>query len=298
MAAYSTRNQLPTAFKWFENDKITQPAAFYLQQLQANAPAPGSTGITTTTGPMTLNWGLDVNKGSPVAGNIYFATDTGKIYVGDGSTYHLESPALTGDVTKPVGSSVVTLNSVNFAPGTWGSSTSIPSITVDAKGRITNVITNPVIGGGGVTVAGTTGNIQFNGGSILAAVPNGSTGQVLSTDGLIPQWINNPGAIDVIFNYGDASPRLLFNAPANKAIINVSILILTSFNGTGATLSVGTLASPQLIMASTDNAPSILSTWSNNPNTVFGINTGVYLTITPGSGATQGSGLITITVQQ
>jgi hypothetical protein len=51
-----------------------------------------------------------------------------------------ESPAFTGgDVTKPAGSGVQTLASVGPGAGTYGSSSSIPVYTLDAKGRVLSV---------------------------------------------------------------------------------------------------------------------------------------------------------------
>jgi len=50
-------------------------------------------------------------------------------------------PALIGDVTSPQGSSVTTLSNSGVVAGTVGSSSAIPVITADAKGRITAMST-------------------------------------------------------------------------------------------------------------------------------------------------------------
>jgi hypothetical protein len=66
--------------------------------------------------------------------------------------------ALTGDGTaNGPGSVVLTLTTVNSSIGTFGSSTSIPTFTVNAKGLITAASGNPVIAPAG-TLTGTTLN--------------------------------------------------------------------------------------------------------------------------------------------
>jgi hypothetical protein len=74
--------------------------------------------------------------------------------------------ALTGDVTASgTGSVATTLATVNSTVGSFGSSTLIPVITVNAKGLVTNVTTTAVSGGGGAvaTVAGTATRISSTG---------------------------------------------------------------------------------------------------------------------------------------
>ena len=75
--------------------------------------------------------------------------------------------ALTGDgsATGP-GSAVFTLASVNPTFGTWGSTTQVPIITTDIKGRITNISTSTIYipsdslsFGGDVSGFGTTGTL-------------------------------------------------------------------------------------------------------------------------------------------
>jgi hypothetical protein len=66
-------------------------------------------------------------------------------------------PAHTGDVTNTAGSLVLTLATVNSDVGSFGSSTAIPSITVNGKGLITAISTDVVVAPAG-TLSGTTLN--------------------------------------------------------------------------------------------------------------------------------------------
>ena len=64
-------------------------------------------------------------------------------------------PALTGDVTTSAGALATTLATVNSNVGSFGSSTAIPSFTVNAKGLITAASTNAVVAPAG-TLSGAT----------------------------------------------------------------------------------------------------------------------------------------------
>ena len=66
-------------------------------------------------------------------------------------------PAHTGDVTNSAGSLALTLATVNTNVGSFGSSTAIPSFTVNGKGLITAASSNVVIAPAG-TLTGTTLN--------------------------------------------------------------------------------------------------------------------------------------------
>lgn len=68
---------------------------------------------------------------------------------------------LTGDVTgSGTGTFATTLATVNLTTGTFGTGTQVPQITVDSKGRITNVVNVPISesGIGTVTNVSGTGN--------------------------------------------------------------------------------------------------------------------------------------------
>jgi hypothetical protein len=60
----------------------------------------------------------------------------------------------------------VTLSSTGVSAGSYGSATSVPTIVVDAKGRITSVTTNAI--STSFTLAGTSGSATVSGGSTLA----------------------------------------------------------------------------------------------------------------------------------
>ena len=104
----------------------------------------------------------------------------------------------SGDASGTVSGGVlpITLTTVNGTVGTYGSSTAIPVVTVDAKGRVTNVSTASFAGTAPLATslaAGTTGSLPYQSAaattSFLAA---GTTSQVLVSGAAGPSWTNTP----------------------------------------------------------------------------------------------------------
>jgi hypothetical protein len=294
---------------------------------------------------------------TPEQNSIYFSTDTGEIYTENLGAWELFNGQIYGDATKPAHSKIITLNTVNSTPGSYGNSSHIPTVTVNGKGLVTGVVTTPItfpeanIGGkiGDVIFQkeasggyGTNSNISFDSNSSVLTIGNqiafdipiltfnnlsplsnvgdilvrtaltndrlpvGTDGQVLTADSASAagvKWAAGgggntaPSTVQVVFNYGDASPKFLCNVAPNKMVLNSSIVIQTAFNGTDANLRIGSSGSPSDIMGADENLPSITSTWSNAPTTFYANTTAVYLSINAGSGATTGSGLVVLNIQ-
>lgn len=92
------------------------------------------------------------NRPAPeLKGRLFLATDTLEYYRDTGTSWELIESPLTGDVTRTRGTNILTLKTVNSDVGTYGSSTTIPVITVNAKGQITGVSSATISGGGGST---------------------------------------------------------------------------------------------------------------------------------------------------
>jgi hypothetical protein len=149
--------------------------------------------------------------------------------------------ALTGDITASgPGSAAATLATVNSNVGTFGSSTSIPTFTVNAKGLITAASGNAVIAPAGtltgttlasnvvtssLTSVGTISSGTWNGTTI--AIANGGTGQTTAAAAF--------NALSPITTTGDLIIGTGTNT-AGRLGIGTSGYVLTS-NGTTATWS-------------------------------------------------------------
>jgi len=99
------------------------------------------------------------------------------------------------------------------------------------------------------------------------------------------------------FAFGDATPANLLNIKANKLIFNVEIVILTAFDGVGATLSVGDTGDNQRLISTSLNNPNVSGTYTATPDYKYNTDTQLKLYINTGSGASVGNGLIIIKSQ-
>jgi hypothetical protein len=123
------------------------PALSYVSSVTASTPLASSGGLTP-------NITIQQSSGS----------QSGFLSSTDWTTFNSKQPAgsyitaLTGDVTAAgPGSAAATLATVNANVGSFGSSTSIPSVTVNAKGLVTAASGNVVIAPAG-TLSGNTLN--------------------------------------------------------------------------------------------------------------------------------------------
>jgi hypothetical protein len=112
-----------------------------------------ATGFSIAGG--TINKTLTVNNTATVSG-----TNTGD-----------QTISLTGDVTgSGNGSFTTTLANSGVTAGTYGSSTSVPTITVDVKGRVTNVANTTITGVSPVGSAMSSGKIIVGDASNIASI--------------------------------------------------------------------------------------------------------------------------------
>ena len=135
----------------------------------------------TTTSTNTTTGALVVLGGAGIAGNVYtnaLYTATGVYWSGNGQAFTSTTIANTAEITANLSSGQnvgLSLTATGVAAGNYGSATSIPTIVVDSKGRITSVTSNvvsttinltgdsgtgSVAGGGTLTVNGTSNQIN------------------------------------------------------------------------------------------------------------------------------------------
>jgi hypothetical protein len=128
-------------------------------------------------------------------------------------------PAFTGDATSTSGTSALTLATVNANTGAFGSTTTIPVITVNGKGLITAVSTAAVSGsisvtGGDLTLSGNTGTAITN--ATLATV-NSTTGSFGSSSSIPVVTVNAKGLVTSVTTATVAGGQY-FGTAASKAI--------------------------------------------------------------------------------
>lgn len=286
------RSQIPLKFEFLGRDgKVTQPWAFFLQTLDNALPPPGPDnygyvidGTAGTTGPTTIFQGAAGDRGSnPTTNSIYIADDTGEIYTVSGNQWQKQTPAIIGDISKPAFSNVATLNTVNSNPGTFGDGSTIPVITVNEKGLVTNITLIPVAAQP-LDLPGKIGDFIFK----ADAAGNAGTDDLYTVETFTVSYTFN-------FNHDDATPAYLFDMVADRRILKASIRLEEEFTGTGYSLSIGTLLNPDLILPSSAVGPGYTGTFETDSNVSFLVNTEIYLFITPGT-STQGAGFVSLTL--
>jgi len=103
--------------------------------------------------------------------------------------------------------------------------------------------------------------------------------------------------LELPFAYGDATPSPIGTALADKLILSVALYITSYFDGTGPALTIGDAGVNDRLMAAGQNDPTSEGEYETHPVYAYGSDTPLNLYITPGSGATQGAGLVVITFQ-
>lgn len=103
---------------------------------------------------------------------------------------------------------------------------------------------------------------------------------------------NVDGWIKVPFNFDDTSPKLVAVIPADAVVASVDIIIINSFSN-DATLTVGTVATVDELVTTSDVNPSDIGVYTTCPGKIYLSETHVLLTITPGS-SSSGKGMLII----
>lgn len=196
-------------------------------------------------------------------GRVYLATDTRTLSYDTGSAWNTITPALTGDATRAVGTTVLTLANVNTNVGTWGTTTSVPVVTVNAKGLVTGVsnavIVNDITLTGDATGSGITGGNT----TVTLATVNSNIGSFGSNSSVPVVTVNGKGLVTAVSTTAIT--------PASIGAINTSQLGVA--NGVATLDGTGQLTSSQ-IPAALVGALVYQGTWNattNTPTLVSGV---------------------------
>ena len=221
--------------------------------------------------PVTANLSLGELSVNYTDGRLYTTTGSAIIDLSQNDKITLSGDA-TGTSTNPSAGSnwsnlAVTLSSTGVTAGNYGSATSIPTIVVDAKGRVTSITSNAVsttislgagsgsgsvAGGGTLTVSGGTGITTSVTGSTYTITNGGVTGlsssgagnvTVSASTGAVTLALpaTGPGAVSV--GSSTAIPVITTDAYGRVASTTTAAVVAPAGTLTGSTLASGVTAS-------------------------------------------------------
>lgn len=167
-----------------------------------------------------------------------------------------------------------------------------------------------------VIVGGTTRTVVVVQSNTVGAVKAGSTAVQVADGDVVSAIVDQSKAVKVAspgtqgqpgpagagitppinFAFGDATPTPVLTAAVKSEVMLVSLQIETPFNGVGAAVKLGTAASPGLLMDTWQNDPSTANTYDVVPRVALAAGTQIVLTITPGAGASQGTGQFVLSI--
>lgn len=99
------------------------------------------------------------------------------------------------------------------------------------------------------------------------------------------------------FAWGDATPALLMTVAAGQMVLSTTISLDVAFDGVGSSLSVGDAGDSGSLLDADMIDPSMAGAFQNDPCRRFLEDTEVLLTIVPGTGATRGSGVVSLCLE-
>lgn len=152
---------------------------------------------------------------------------------------------LTGDVVAGpgTGSQAATLSASGATPGTYGSSSLVPVVTVDAKGRITSITTVAVSGGGGSGITQLTG-------PVTAGPGTGSVATSITANSITDAMLRQSAALTVMGRSVNAAGNVAdIPATTNDRILS-RVSNALGFNQVTAGMIPSALLTPT--MAATD----------------------------------------------
>jgi hypothetical protein len=218
----------------------------------------------TTPSNSDVTGALVVRGGVGVAGNIFAAnvyTTNGIFWSGNGQAFTSTTLANTNEITANISSGQnvgLNLTTTGVVAGNYGSATSIPTIVVDSKGRITSVTSNAV--STTITLAGGSGSGSVAGGGTLTVA--GTTNQITTSVSsstitiALAQNVTAPGNLTVTGNLVVQGNTTTLNTET----LTIEDLNITVANGAinaaaadGAGLTVGGANARLLYKSATDS---------------------------------------------
>jgi hypothetical protein len=215
----------------FTGGTVPNPSVFQSNLVASS----GTDSVSATTGALVVVGGIGASA-NVYANRLY--TTQGLYWAGNGQTFTSTTLANTSEITANLtsGQNVgLSLTATGVVAGNYGSATSIPTIVVDSKGRITSVTSNAV--STTITLAGGSGSGSVAGGGTLTV--NGTSNQITTSVSsstitvALAQDVTTPGNLTVTGN---------LVVQGNTVTLNTETLTVEDLNITVANGAVSSAA--------------------------------------------------------
>lgn len=100
--------------------------------------------------------------------------------------------------------------------------------------------------------------------------------------------------IHATFSWGDVSSVIIGSMAENAVIHSINFVVLEVYDGSGAEVTIGTVADPDLLLSANDVDLKTIGTYLISPGYKFPADTDIKLFNTPGAGASTGNGTVVI----
>ena len=195
------------------------------------------------------------------------------IGIADGGTNN--STYTTGALLQYNGSAIVSLANTGVTAGSYGNTTSIPSITVDAYGRVTSVSNNTIYVPPGTSITANSGQLTANAATgnvaIGLATTSVSAGSYGSSTQIPTFTVDSYGRLTAASNTSISTTISLSGTSGSGSVSGGGTLSFAGSNGVTATVSSSTI---------TISTPQDLETTSSPLFKAATLNTSAYLTST------------------
>lgn len=150
------------------------------------------------------------------------------------------------------------------------------------------------VSGGSATWGNIIGDLSDQTDLVLALADKADTADLadVALSGSYVDLVDKPTIPPIAFSFGDATPNDIYTATVDGTFTDVRMTIETDFDGTGPSVALGVTGDLDALLATNQSDPTEVGAYENAPDVHVSAGDQVIISITPGSGASQGAGRV------